>query len=173
MPMITKDLLHDIRDQFQINWYGNHGISHWLRVHEIGMRLAQKTGANKRVVQLFAIFHDAGRHNEGNDPQHGPRGADLASHFRYRHLNGLNEEEFLLLRVACCLHTHAATHEDVTIQTCFDSDRLDLGRVGTIPDPRYLCTEAAKSPQMIAWALENSQRRRIADKELDQTVLQN
>ena len=28
--------------------------------------------------------------------------------------------------------------------TFYDADRLDLGRVGIIPDPRRLCTDAAK-----------------------------
>jgi len=161
--MITQDLLHDIWDQFQINWYGIHGISHWSRVHDIGMRLTQATGANIKVVQLFSVFHDAGRQNEGSDPQHGPRGADLVALFRYRHLHDLTDEEYKLLRIACRLHTHAATHEDITVQTCFDSDRLDLGRVGTIPDPKYLCTEAAKSPEMISWALERSERGVVPD----------
>lgn len=156
--MITKDILNDIRDQFQINWYGIHGVSHWSRVYDIGMRLTRMTGANIKVVQLFSVFHDACRYNEGSDPQHGPRGADLATRFRYRHLYNLTDEEFNLLQTACRLHTHAITHDDITVQTCFDSDRLDLGRVGTIPDPKYLCTDAAKSPEMIAWALDRSEQ---------------
>jgi len=48
------------------------------------------------------------------------------------------------------------THADLTIQTCFDSDRLDLGRVGTRPDPALLCTEAAKTRKMIDWAMKRS-----------------
>jgi uncharacterized protein len=43
-------------------------------------------------------------------------------------------------------------HPDITIQTCWDSDRLDLGRVGITPHPRRLCTEAAKRPTTIKWA---------------------
>ena len=38
------------------------------------------------------------------------------------------------------------------MQTCWDADRLDLGRVGIVPNPRYLCTPAAKSPAVIDWA---------------------
>ena len=85
----------------------------------------------------------------------------------------LSDDEFELVYTACCLHTSAHTHEDITIQTCFDSDRLDLGRVGTIPDPRYLCTDAAKSPDMIAWALENSEAESVPYNVLGQYVLQN
>ena len=32
--------------------------------------------------------------------------------------------------------TPMATEADITIQTCWDSDRLDLGRVGMMPEPR-------------------------------------
>lgn len=154
--MITDKLLQDIREQFCIDWSGIHGIIHWSRVYEIGMRLAAHTGANTTVVQLFSVFHDSCRYNEGVDPRHGLRGAELAELLRSRHLAALTDEEFNLLHTACRLHTSAADHEDVTIQTCFDSDRLDLGRVGNIPNPKLLCTEAAKSEQMISWALENS-----------------
>ena len=49
-------------------------------------------------------------------------------------------------------HTHERTHPDVTIQTCWDADRLDLGRVGIYPSPEYLSTEIAKRPETIRWA---------------------
>jgi uncharacterized protein len=34
--------------------------------------------------------------------------------------------------------------DDVTVMTCWDADRLDLGRVGMVPEAQYLCTDAAK-----------------------------
>ena len=154
--MITKDLINDIRKQFLINWYGFHGISHWARVYDIGMKLTDHTGANRTIVQLFSVFHDSGRHSEGSDPRHGLRGAKLATQFRKTHLHSLSDDEFHMLHTACCLHTSASNHENITIKTCFDADRLDLGRVGTIPDPQYLCTATAQSKDMISWALENS-----------------
>ena len=40
----------------------------------------------------------------------------------------------------------------MTIQTCWDADRLDLGRVGMMPDPRFLSTEIAKRRDTICWA---------------------
>lgn len=171
--MITEKLIRDIRHQFRINWSGIHGISHWARVHENGMKLADLTGANKTVVQFFSVFHDSCRHNEGSDPCHGARGAELARQFRSTHLKQLLDKDFELLYTACRLHTSADTHEDITIQTCFDSDRLDLGRVGTIPDPRYLCTDAAKLPEMISWALDNSEYGRIPHNALGRFVLNN
>ena len=46
----------------------------------------------------------------------------------------------------------SGTHPDITIQTCWDSDRLDLGRVGVMPHPSRLCTVPAKASDMILWA---------------------
>ena len=40
---------------------------------------------------------------------------------------------------------------------CWDADRLDLAReIGFAPKPEKLCTEAAKDPEMIAWASDRA-----------------
>jgi len=154
--MITDKLIAEIKIQFRINWDGRHGIRHWARVYDIGMKLSEVTSANVKIVQLFSIFHDSCRHNEFLDSKHGPRGAELAVQMRKVHLSLLTAEEFDLLHQACRLHTKASTHENITVQTCFDADRLDLGRVGTVPKAKYLCTDAGKSEDMINWAYQNS-----------------
>lgn len=153
--IVSKDLVRAIKDQFQINWQGIHGFSHLARVWENGIHLTESTGANKKVVQLFALFHDSRRLNENCDPEHGPRGALLAESWRGKYYD-LNDEEFDLLFTACSLHTKARTHVDRTIQTCFDADRLDLGRIGKTPDPKLLCTEAARDNKTIEWATQRS-----------------
>jgi hypothetical protein len=61
---------------------GIHGIRHWARVLENGRKLAEKTGAMIEVVELFALFHDSQRQNDGYDPGHGSRGARLAEKMR-------------------------------------------------------------------------------------------
>lgn len=155
LGIVSKDLVRAIKDQFQINWEGIHGLTHLARVWVNGIHLAEATGASKTVVQLFAVFHDSRRLNESWDPEHGPRGALLAESWRGKYYD-LNDEEFDLLFTACSLHTKAKTHVDKTIQTCFDADRLDLGRVGKIPDPKLLCTEAAKDNKTIEWATQRS-----------------
>jgi hypothetical protein len=40
-------------------------------------------------------------------------------------------------------HTNGYKHDDITIQSCWDSDRLDLGRVDITPSPDYLSEEAS------------------------------
>ena len=103
------------------------------------------------VVQLFAVLHDCRRRNEGDDPNHGPRAAKLARSLRGEVFE-LSDREFRMLHRACAGHTHERTHPDETIQTCWDADRLDLGRVGITPNPYFLSTDAAKRPETIRWA---------------------
>ena len=126
---------------------GFHGVVHWARVLENGQRLASETGANVDVVTLFALFHDSRRVNEDFDLGHGHRGARYARTLRGKliHLDGA---DFKLLFEACRLHTDGLTDGDITLQTCWDADRLDLGRVGITPDPDQLCTDAAPTDRL-------------------------
>ena len=116
--------------------------------------MSEQVDVDGNVVQLFSIFHDSRRKNEHWDKNHGKRGADLA--IQLRDYCSLNEEQLDLLITACTLHTSTINHENKTIQACFDSDRLDLGRVGKYPNPDLLCTQMAKDPQVIKWAYQRS-----------------
>jgi uncharacterized protein len=159
--MIPKPLIEAIRRQYALPWNGVHGIGHWARVYENGLRIAAcLPGVNPKVVALFAVFHDSRRVNEGHDEGHGRRGAELAKKLRGA-LFELSDEEFALLHLACCDHTDGHTKGNITVQACWDADRLDLNRVDITPDPRHLCTAPAKAPGMLAWANERGRRRTI------------
>lgn len=149
--MNLKPVVHAILEGYELPIDGDHGVSHWARVYENGMRLSEETRADRDVVALFAVLHDSQRVSEISDPEHGPRAARFATL-----LNGwafhLKEEPFQLLQKACEGHTHERTHPNITIQTCWDADRLDLGRVGIFPETSKLCTNAAKNPATIKWA---------------------
>ncbi len=147
IPLVLNAAL----EEYSLPLDGFHGIAHWARVLENGLRVAAETGADVDVVQLFAVLHDCRRMNEGSDPDHGRRAAEYARTLRGR-LFVLADHAFARLHRACAGHTHERTHPDVTIQTCWDADRLDLGRVGITPDPSRLCTAVAKRPETIAWA---------------------
>lgn len=151
MNIDLRPIIHAILENYALPWGGDHGVTHWARVLENGRRLAELTGANIEVVSLFAVFHDSRRVNEYADWDHGQRGADYAAQLR-GNLFELPDREFQLLYKACVGHTHELTHPDVTIQSCWDSDRLDLGRVGITPHPSRLCTDATRSNEMIHWA---------------------
>jgi uncharacterized protein len=128
---------------------GYHGIVHWARVLENGLRIAASNGADAEVVTLFALFHDSRRVNECRDDGHGLRGAELANALR-GDLVHLDDARFDLLFEACRLHTDGLVEADPTLQACWDADRLDLGRVGILPRPHRLCTDAARD--LLDWA---------------------
>ena len=107
------------------------------------------------TLELFAVFHDACRVTEKRDPGHGQRGAELAVHFRRTYFD-LPDRDFDLLYEACVRHTDGDTEADLTIQTCWDSDRLDLARVNITPSPDKLCTVAARDRAVLAWAIRRS-----------------
>lgn len=134
---------------------------------ENGRRLAPSTGADLVVVQLFAVFHDARRVNEGRDHGHGRRGADLALSLRGQ-MTGLSDPQMSLLVYACQHHTDGQTEAEPTIQACWDADRLDLGRVGIRLNPELLCTGAARDPATRRWAAERAAKWRLPGWVLDE-----
>jgi uncharacterized protein len=146
-----------ITEQSSLSREGFHSLDHWVRVLANGRKLAEQTGAILTVVELFAVFHDSRRVNEGRDPEHGYRGAEFALEMRGKWFD-ISDHEMGLLFEGCEFHSDGLTEADITIQTCWDADRLDLGRVGITPDPMYLCTDAAKAPEMIKWAHERARK---------------
>lgn len=146
-----RGLLTYLRGQFEISWEGCHGMPHWARVRANGLMLAEQTGANKHVVELFAFFHDSGRQNEGIDQGHGWRGSTIAEQLRGRFFDA-SDAEMALLNHACVYHSDGLTTGETTVLTCWDADRLDLGRVGKRPDPKYLCTNAARQESCLSQA---------------------
>jgi uncharacterized protein len=150
-------LIEVVLNEYVLPPFGIHGISHWARVMENGLRIAEHTGANRTIVRLFALLHDSRRINESIDPGHGNRGAEFAKSIWGEHFQ-LPKDEFDLLHYACVHHTDGMTDGDVTVQTCWDADRLDLGRCQIWPKAQFLCTEAAKDTEIIAWANARSKR---------------
>lgn len=118
-----------------------HGLAHWRQVEFNGLLLAKKTGADITVVRLFALFHDSKRESDGYDETHGGRGAEFAKKCREEKLFEITDEQFEKLYHACTHHTTERHNGDSTIDTCYDADRLDLGRVGFKLNPNKMATE--------------------------------
>jgi uncharacterized protein len=131
-----------LRD-YRLPLRGIHGPAHWLRVMEYGRRLAEKTGADAKVVGLFGLLHDARRHADRHDPDHGPRGAAFARQLAEEGILVVSGPELDALCRACAGHTAGLAPSDVTVATCWDADRLDLHRFGWTIDPLQLNTRAA------------------------------
>lgn len=159
---VRKRMLSRARAEFKLDQTGVHGPAHWQRVRDNGLRLAESTGADTTVIELFAFLHDCKRENDGTDPQHGARAAGFLWDIRH-----LFPAEFSIAQMAPLTHA-IEFHSDgltviagklkhrVTVATCWDADRLDLGRVGIVPDPMMLCTDAARAPAILKWAYERS-----------------
>ena len=80
---------------------------------------------------------------------HGIHGAHHWGRVRHhaRALQGryydLGEKQLSQLTLAIRHHSGGEVSTDATIQCCWDADRLDIGRVGIRPHPRFLSDHAA------------------------------
>ena len=148
---IQLPILPDILEvkKFALNGWDlgeTHGLSHWERVERNGIILSMENGAirenvNIKVVRYFAYLHDKCRLNDWTDLEHGVRSADMLPTIRDTILKDFTDEEVALLEKACRYHTTEQRTGIPTVDICFDADRLDLGRVGIVPNPKLMATE--------------------------------
>jgi len=103
----------------------------------------QATGADLLVVELIAFLHDSKRLNEDKDPEHGIRAAGFAVQMN-GHYFQLESLQLNFLCHAMTHHSNGSVDSDATVQTCWDADRLDLGRVGIKPTATYLSPVASQ-----------------------------
>ena len=75
---------------------------------------------------------------------HGPRAADILSELP-ESLIKITPEQMKLLEYAIRHHTDGVTSTDPTIGTCWDADRLDLGRVDITPKASRMSTQMGKN----------------------------
>jgi uncharacterized protein len=132
-----------------------HGEKHWRRVAQNGLRLLDSAAeADPLVVFLFALFHDSMRENEDRDPGHGKRGRTLGTKLIPHYLD-VSDLQLTMFQEACDRHTDGELSDVPTVAVCWDSDRLDLWRVGKEPDPQFMSTGTARKEETIAWAMSN------------------
>lgn len=130
-----------------------HGSDHWERVEKLGHMIAEKNGADKNVISLFAYLHDARRENDDDDPGHGERAVILLDEILAEGFVEVTAKQYQQLSEALSLHNRDdASSNDISVQTCWDADRLDLWRCGFIPNPDLMFTDFGKSPEMISYA---------------------
>ena len=134
--------------KFSLGEHSCHNENHWEKVEHNAMVLSKHTkGADKVVTRIFALIHDCMRENEDNDPDHGLRAAQFADE-QYHNgiLKGIiSEQQLNTLKYACEYHDKGLVTDDPTVGCCWDADRLDLMRVKTTPDPKYLSTAYGKT----------------------------
>ena len=158
---IIQKALKVVKPVFRLNFHhGIHGVPHWSRVWYHGRRIAHALDVNPAILAWFAYLHDSQRRNDGWDPAHGERAADFALQLRREHvLVELSPSEFEHLCEAMRLHSDGHTEGEPAIRACWDSDRLDLGRVGIRPNPKRLCTDPAREASAIQAAVKMSEGR--------------
>ena len=164
--VVTQDYIDFLAKNFRLSHNGHHGLEHWMRVLINGRLLAEGNGADIEVVEHFALLHDVMREDENIDLYHGPRAADFIKTITGQWVK-LNEHQLYQLIQACSYHSVGRLDRDVTIQTCWDADRLDLGRVGITPKSLYLGSNLAKDQNFIEMAYMRSKKRFVDEGFLD------
>ena len=141
MDYKRPQLVQYLKEQFRLEWDGIHGANHWARVLYHSRRIGEERQVDLLVVELFGFLHDSCRENDGRDPNHGVRAAELAKALNTQYFD-LKPKQLDTLCYAITHHSGGEVSTNATIQTCWDGDRLDLGRVGIVPSPKYLSVEA-------------------------------
>ncbi len=139
MPPDFPELWKKMIARFALGDWSLHGPNHWRNVERNGLQLCRLNGADEMVVRLFALFHDVERQNEGHDPDHGRRGAELVEQLHGRVFT-VSDKQMQLLLEACRYHNDGLTSREVSIGTCWDADRMDLPRVGIVPQAEKMST---------------------------------
>lgn len=132
-----------VQQQFRLPDVTIHGPRHWKKVEANGLLLARHSGADEHAVRLFAVLHDSQREDDDWDRDHGRRGAAFARSLGHEYL-GVDLMTFHQLVHAIAYHADGQTCDDLFIGTCWDADRLDLIRCGTMPDERLMNTPLGK-----------------------------
>ena len=146
--VVTQPYIDFLCKKFKLSHNGPHGFQHWMRVLINGRLIARVNGSDIKVIEHFALIHDVMRTGESSDRNHGARAAIFATELWGKWID-LTEAQLELLKEACKKHSLGQITHNLTIQTCWDADRLDLGRIGIRPNPKLLGTSVARKPEFI------------------------
>jgi uncharacterized protein len=85
------------------------------------------------------------RQDEDYDLEHDKRASEFVKMLNKKNLIRISPRQLKQLTFACRHHNDPrAKSSDLTIQTCWDNDRLDIGRTGIVVDKKYLNSNVAK-----------------------------
>lgn len=166
--IVPKPVLKKIVDDFYLKQSYIHGTPHWSRVFYYGHYLSELNDKDKENAAFFSIFHDSKRFNDDHDPQHGERGADF-----FRSLDSIIHipaEQKEIIYEACRIHHNQKQSDSLEVGLCLDADRLDLWRVGIIPENEYLHTCQAKGDYMKRFTLEFTENNSVITKLSDKII---
>ena len=119
-----------------------HGEAHWKAVALLAILL----GADARFAVVFACLHDLMRESDADDPDHGRRAAGLFGRLVRDGLDGFPPATRRTRHMTQALRDHSEGRRSTVLDVgaCWDGDRLDLIRLGIVPDLSTLSTPLAK-----------------------------
>jgi uncharacterized protein len=148
-----------------------HGPTHWARVHMFAKALLtreQVPADAQTCVVLFAWLHDLAREDDEGTRTHAVDGAAQVDRILPAIGEDLSPDQREVVRGAINYHSdgmvareaveaglfaHVAWPADVVILAvgcCWDADRLDLPRVGIVPDPSLMSTASWRAVQALS-----------------------
>jgi len=140
-----EELKEYLISQFLLRSDSLHGPLHWESVLRNGLLMASKNkNIDKEVVTLFSYIHDSKRVDEYIDINHGQRAANSLHYLEKLGLINLSKNQKELLFFAIKYHNQGYLSKDITIGACWDSDRLELDRVGILPSTDFFSTSEGK-----------------------------
>ena len=139
-------VMNEAKKVFKLNLERSlHGYKHWEQVERNVIELGENTpGCDIEVARLFAILHDCKRQDEEEDKGHGERAAEFTQELYDKGKLYIDPEQFSTLKFAIKHHNEGLVSSDPTIGVCWDADRLDLPRVGTVPIAIKFSTQYGK-----------------------------
>jgi uncharacterized protein len=138
-----------------------HGPAHWSRVRRFGALLAEGEAlpeTARTCVEIFAWVHDLAREHDGGGNEHAIDGALYIDQVVPAVFGALLPDQMETIRSAIRYHSDGMTARQAseagllpsvawqpelllaTVGCCWDADRLDLPRVGIVPDARFMST---------------------------------
>ncbi len=139
-----------------INFNYAHGPAHWQSVYRFGKMLYP--GIDKGVLFYFSVFHDFFKSNDFADKSHGKKALTamplikenlkIWNKDKKAHNSQIEQLAFAFENHDCTIQEYASLtnplKDNKNVRACLDADKLDLGRVGIIPESKHLLTEEAK-----------------------------
>ncbi len=120
---------------------GLHSFDHLRRVAILAGRLARAVGQDVESAVVMGFLHDSARKNDGGGYLHAIESALLASKLLLKFYPQMDRERIC---DAIERHVDGETTADTLVACLWDSDRLELNRLGRVVDPDLLSTKIAK-----------------------------
>lgn len=142
----AKQILRLVKRDFQLDYFGQHGIIHWSNVLRNCNRIASHYNISSSFFELFALIHDSQRDDEIEDYAHGPNAAKFCEILKDKGLLNLSKELYQTLEFTCYHHSslRPGQTDNILVKICIDADRLDLIRYGLRIKEELLFTDYAK-----------------------------